>query len=285
MECEIVLRVEHVKTPAITRARVTLQKQERLQPTVINAEGRLIQEQASRRQLALNLTFTEGSSGKVWRGTGTATAASSSVIIDLDELDRLVAEVRDANYAGDPTPLPYLAQQLETLIFDDNTRENLMLDPAAPLSIVNTPWASRVPWELLHANGSPIALEGGISRQYRTPRSPVSRTGRRAHRTGTPAAPQELMLLISDPTGDLKGARTEANRLEDLFGDGGHLGGFDLARLSGDAATLVRVKELLSAGLDAPRVDLLHYAGHAFFDPEDRSSSGLIPWSPSWCAA
>jgi CHAT domain-containing protein len=76
------------------------------------------------------------------------------------------------------------------------------------------------------------------------------------------------VLVIGDPTGDLKAARREAEavaaRLEQLPG--------------AEVTSLVHgvTYRDVSRELDTTRYDVLHYAGHARFDPEGHGRGGLV---------
>jgi len=77
------------------------------------------------------------------------------------------------------------------------------------------------------------------------------------------------MLLIVNPTGDLPGAKKEGDRIRQLVGDTPAL---ELDVLEGPEATFNAVRSALSSG----KYDVVHYAGHAFFEPTDRMSSGIL---------
>jgi len=267
---EIVLNVDRVKAPALVRTAAAPRDLDRNQPNVIQADGQIIEDDRGK-VLELRTHFTPGAGRRIWKGTGSATAATSRREIPLRLLDDLVARLSQVQERRKLKPL---ADELSDLIFEDAARENLEIDPAHPLAVVNTPWASRVPWELLHFNGEPVALGGGLSRQYRPESAPVSRARSRQVSRGTPDDPRELMLLLSDPTNNLQGARTEALELTDLVAR--DFAEFRLETLAGSRATLEAVTGYLAPALDQPPVKLLHYAGHAFFDPENRARSGLL---------
>jgi CHAT domain-containing protein len=76
------------------------------------------------------------------------------------------------------------------------------------------------------------------------------------------------VLLVANPTLDLPGADAEAEALRRLLGGGQTA----LDVLEGRDATRGRILGALASGT----YDVLHFAGHGFFDPADPGHSGLI---------
>ncbi len=123
--------------------------------------------------------------------------------------------------------------------------------------------SARIPWEITKIGNSFLSLDRGISRFY-------LREG------GPPSAPRKVdatsdvdVLVIGNPTEDLRGAEEEAKQLVGIL----------------QANNGVRVKSLLrsqatrQAILDHMRsgeFEIIHYAGHAFFDKKEPGRSGLV---------
>jgi CHAT domain-containing protein len=76
------------------------------------------------------------------------------------------------------------------------------------------------------------------------------------------------VLLVVDPTEDLPGAAAEGAALTPLLAR--HEA--EVETLAGGEATRDRVRSLLRSG----RFDVLHFAGHGYFDPERPGESGLL---------
>jgi hypothetical protein len=132
------------------------------------------------------------------------------------------------------------------------------------LVVVHDAFSSRFPWEILRINGLFPAAEAGLSRQYAADHLPVARyLEQRRHR------PVLDILLAVNPTQDLDGAEQEGARLRELFGAHPSI---SLQELRGAAATRPALLEAFRSG----RYDVIHYAGHAFFDPENPGRSGLL---------
>ncbi len=76
-------------------------------------------------------------------------------------------------------------------------------------------------------------------------------------------------LLVINPTRDLDGAEKEGERITKLFAE---FPGATFDLLHGDEATRRELLRRFQSG----RYDVIHYAGHAYFDPNDRARSGII---------
>ena len=77
------------------------------------------------------------------------------------------------------------------------------------------------------------------------------------------------ILLVVDPTSNLPGAEKEGERIRDLFAS---RPGFEIVERFQAKATKPALLKDFSSG----EYDVLHYAGHAFFDPVRPERSGII---------
>lgn len=133
-----------------------------------------------------------------------------------------------------------------------------------PLVIIHDSEASRVPWETIRIGGEFVSLRQGISRKYAAQNLSI---GKWLDKRLTEK--QLNILLIVNPTGDLPGTERESNAIEDYLQASQ---GIEYTKLLRSEANWNRVKAELSSG----DYDVIHYAGHAFFDPVKRSNSGII---------
>jgi pimeloyl-ACP methyl ester carboxylesterase len=153
--------------------------------------------------------------------------------------------------------------ELARLLLVGPVREGLATMVRRPLVIVHDREASRVPWETLHVAGAHPALEHGLSRRYTSEGLSVARW-----RDERVAGESTRVLMVVNPTLDLPGAADEGAALrETLLQSGARV---DL--LEGAAATRTRVLREIGSGDH----DVLHFAGHGFFDPDDPGASGLV---------
>jgi CHAT domain-containing protein len=74
---------------------------------------------------------------------------------------------------------------------------------------------------------------------------------------------------VVNPTGDLDGAEAEGGRIRELFG--AHPGVHIVERRGAKATRATLLRDFRSGAFD-----VIHYAGHAFFDPAHVSRSGLV---------
>ncbi|HNR21920.1 MAG TPA: CHAT domain-containing protein [Steroidobacteraceae bacterium] len=156
-----------------------------------------------------------------------------------------------------------IGARLAKLALHRNVRGALELTRNEPLVVVNDAETSRLPWEMLALGEWSPAIGAGLSRRLSAPDLSVARFSaqRRADRTLT-------VLLVADPTEDLPGAAREGARVRDIFRG---LADARLTMITGKAATRARVLAEFESG----DYDVVHYAGHAAFDPRTPAASGL----------
>ena len=154
--------------------------------------------------------------------------------------------------------------KLAAMVLDDSVAAGLEGCAGNHLVVVHDAEASRLPWETLCLQGRFPALEGGMTRRYLAGNLSVAKwlEQRRADEWLE-------VLLVVNPTQDLPGADVEGKRLKKLFGDRQRV---RLKCIEGAAATVARLRSEFASG----RYDILHYAGHAYFDPAHVSRSGIV---------
>jgi hypothetical protein len=159
--------------------------------------------------------------------------------------------------------LPRIGTALARLLLAANVREGLETMRSRPLVVVHDREAARIPWEVLRIGVEHPALVAGASRRYASETLSVARW-----RDDGLAHDTLRVLLVSDPTADLPGAADEGDALAALLTERGIR--FD--RLENRTATRARILGALGAGT----YDVLHFAGHASFDPDNPGRSGLV---------
>jgi CHAT domain-containing protein len=142
-------------------------------------------------------------------------------------------------------------------------RQGLETMLARPLVILHDREASRVPWEVLRVGTTHPALGAGLSRRYASDALSVARW-RDDHGASDPLR----VLLIVDPTLDLPGAAAEGEALKLLLSRKS----VTLDVLAGRDATRARIVAAIGTGA----FDVLHFAGHAFFDAREPEQGGLL---------
>lgn len=206
---------------------------------------------------------------------GKATVFPSATLVQRDALDAAVHDVVTSNSNN----LVQHGEKLKRMVFTQDFIEVLQhsLQPIGPnqavphLTIIHDPLASRVPWESLPLltsqpdTGALPCLQSGVSRRYRS-NSAASLAKFLEERQQTSVL---SVLLVIDPTSDLPGAEDEGTRIISLLSQTNEAT-FDV--LWQDAATRESILEMMQTG----KYDVVHYAGHAAFDAENRERSGLL---------
>jgi len=151
----------------------------------------------------------------------------------------------------------------------EGVRSVLAEHPKSSMVLVHDARASVFPWESLAVEddtGQPFkpAVTGGIHRFFAAEGLAAARWRVR------PSDDKLNILLVVNPTNDLAGTETEAEAIVDALDR--RLPEADVHELRGDSATRAAIVAELRKGI----YDVLHYAGHAFFDPVDRGRCGLI---------
>jgi len=190
-----------------------------------------------------------------------AAVLSGSVAVEKAALGEQIARIEQSGLA--PRELTRSGERLARTLLAASVREGLAGMAAHALVVVHDREASRVPWEALRIDSGWPALEQGVSRRYASEHLTVARW----RETRIPGERLRVLLVV-DPTEDLPGAAVEGAALTPLLT--GH--DAEVESLAGAAATRDRLRGLLRSG----RFDVLHFAGHGYFDPNRPGESGLL---------
>jgi len=162
-----------------------------------------------------------------------------------------------------PRDLARYGAKLGQLLLPASVRAGLEAMQPRPLVVVHDGEGSRIPWETLRTGDVHPALAGGLTRRYASDSLTVARWNEQR----TPGARLQVLMVV-DPTLDLPGAADEGTALRRML----RAGGAEVELLSGAAATRRTLLREFASG----RHDVLHFAGHGFFDAGDPGSSGLV---------
>jgi len=189
---------------------------------------------------------------------GTALAATRK----LDErlLDRHLERLAEGLSADEVLGF---GDRLGELLLPAATRMALASLRETPLVVVHDSAASRWPWETLALDGWAPAAGAGLSRRYAADGMSVAKW-----REERRLSARLEVLLVANPTEDLPGADEESRRVRKALDR-------EDARvtvLRGGEATRARLLEEFRSGA----YDVLHFAGHAFFDTSSPASSGVL---------
>jgi CHAT domain-containing protein/pimeloyl-ACP methyl ester carboxylesterase len=194
--------------------------------------------------------------------TGKATVVTDSRLVDRSKLRSQLEKIEMNSFDNDS--IKGFGTDLTDLVLPDSIKTVLKTVKDNPLVVIHDAEASRIPWETMCIDGWFPASSQGLSRKYAAENLSVA-TWLENRRL----AKNLSILLVINPTGDLPGAQSEGKAVRKLME----------ADRSIDATIIERSDatwSTLRAELQSGKYDVLHYAGHAFFDPVDRFRSGLI---------
>jgi CHAT domain-containing protein len=163
-----------------------------------------------------------------------------------------------------PRKIARLGSALAELVLGERLCAALAALAEHPLVVVHDDSASRIPWETLRIGKHVPAIVRGLTRQYLARDLSVAKWLEERRKD-----PELRILLVIDPTEDLPGARAEGKRLRELLGGRTF---FRLETIEGSRAT----KNSILDGFRSGRFDVVHYAGHGFFNPLQPGRSGLL---------
>ena len=191
-----------------------------------------------------------------------ATVVTDALEIDATALDRHLESIETRLFT--PDTLEEFGKTLGEMTLPPLVRDAVRKITDRQLVVINDAWSSRIPWEAINLDGRIPAAESGMSRKYEAENLSVAKwLESRCLET------QLTVLLIVNPTEDLPGAEEEGNRIIDILSKDDNV---SLTILRREEATFSAIRAALRSG----RFDVVHYAGHAFFDPENRANSGII---------
>lgn len=155
-------------------------------------------------------------------------------------------------------------ERLGALVLPDSIRKILSAHREHPLVVVHDAASSRIPWETIAVDGHFFARGGGVAHRYEADDLSVAKWLEERRHDATLD-----ILLIVNPTRDLPGAQEEGRRIQELFGDARNV---RLRVIEGQAARRDELLRCFSSG----EFDIVHYAGHAYFDRQNPSRSGIL---------
>jgi len=193
---------------------------------------------------------------------GKATVLTGFKELKKNELDAHLRTIESTRFTF-PKLSEYGNRLAELVLFPD-VAAVLHTMKGRHLVVVHDAPSSRIPWETLGVKDWFPAMEAGLSRRYVADNLSVAKWLEQ-RRYGNVLD----LLLVVNPTRDLDGAEEEGNRIAQLFAS--HPG-VQVHELRGAQAT----RKALAAAFKSGQYDVLHYAGHAFFDATHPARSGIV---------
>ena len=193
---------------------------------------------------------------------GKAAVLESACDVRDTEINGLLGSIDSPTFGS--AALSELGHRLGRLVLPVAVRTELARSRNRHLVVVHDLAAARLPWEALRLGHWIPATTAGMSRRYVAADLAI---GRWAEHRGRQ---QELaLLLIVDPTSDLPGAVDEAERIVGLAAAAPRV------RVTRIAQTEVTRQAVLDH-LRSEQFDVIHFAGHAFFEPGAPGDSGIL---------
>jgi CHAT domain-containing protein len=246
---------------------VTLREVE-LPPPVQPAAARAGAPAAAAAQDVYLLVRQESDKGaEIVYGCSVLTAGSKATIykdrqvVKKDVLDQELARLERLAFSD----VPKFGGSLADLVLPKSTVQILERHLQRPMVVVHDGPSSRIPWETLHIKGKSPALGAGLTHRYEAEDLSIAKWLAERQDDATLD-----VLLVVNPTEDLDGAEEEGKRVRKLFE--GLKPSVAIRELHGKEAR----KSEIAKCLKSDKFDVLHYAGHAFFDPQAPSKSGIL---------
>lgn len=191
-----------------------------------------------------------------------ATVITGVNTIGKKNLNELLKRIKGKNFTFDR--LKEFGREIGESILTSEVLTVLPSIKESPVVVVHDTSASQIPWETLHIDDWSPAVSCGLSRRYAADNLSVAKwlEERKYGKTLD-------LLLIVNPTDDLFGAEEEGTRIHGLFDSHSQV---TITEFRGETATK---KNLLKA-FQSGKYDVIHYAGHAFFDEKEPSHSGIL---------
>jgi hypothetical protein len=191
-----------------------------------------------------------------------ATVVTDSIEVDAAQLNRHLEKIETQAFGFDG--LEAFGAALGDMVLPPLVREALREMQEYHLVVINDARTSRIPWATINIENRAPAAAAGMSRKYEAENLSIAKwlEERRLDR--------ELnVLLIVNPTEDLAGAEAEGRRIKEIFDNQPNVHVDELWR---NQATFSAIRAAFRSG----KYDVVHYAGHAFFDPLNRARSGIV---------
>ena len=198
---------------------------------------------------------------------GKAAVVSGVRQLKRAELDGMLEELQTSAFRFDRAPA--YGRELAGLVVSDEALAALAALKDRHVVVVHDAESSRIPWELLAVPAGDqttalLAKEGGLSRRYVADNLSVAKWLEERR--------QDLelnLLLVVNPTLDLEGAEEEGRRVRELLASEPAV---RIDELRGRDASRPALERAFRSG----KYDVIHYAGHAFFDEDDPAASGIL---------
>jgi hypothetical protein len=196
-----------------------------------------------------------------------ATVVTTAKDVELAALDKHLSTLQFAS-SFDLDDMNAFGETLGRMVLPNDVLRLLRTMQDRHLVVVHDAEASRIPWETLAIRRGTRhwapAVQNGLSRRYTAGNLSIAKWLERRRLEKSLS-----VLLVINPTGDLPAAEVEGRRIQEIARRHSLV---SLRVLRGAAATKTALLGFFQSG----DFDVVHYAGHAFFDPMAPSRSGVL---------
>jgi pimeloyl-ACP methyl ester carboxylesterase len=202
-----------------------------------------------------------------YRSSVLTAGEKATVVTNVKDVDNLQLEKHLAKLQSTSLDLDGMKRYGDTLgrmMLSDEVLTLLATMKDRHLVVVHDAESSRIPWETLTTQDWSPSTGNGVSRRYTADNLSIAKWLEQRRRDKT-----LNVLLVVNPTGDLPDAEAEGKRIQELAKT---YPSVSLKVVRQGAATKAALLRFFQSG----DFDLVHYAGHAFFDPVSPSRSGLL---------
>jgi hypothetical protein len=213
------------------------------------------------------VTETDPAASFVLRASVLTAGSKATVVTDTKEVDGKALNEHlqfIETRSFDHDSLDAFGAALADLVLPRLTRKALEGTGDRGLVVIHDARTARIPWETVNADGHFLAAGVALSRKYEAEDLSVAKWLEERRLTS-----ELRLLLVVNPTEDLPGADAEGKRIEHILQEDPRV---RISKLVGRDATWSAVRAALRSG----ELDAVHYAGHAFFDPNNRARSGIL---------
>ena len=198
---------------------------------------------------------------------GSATTIADRKEVDKEDLEALLKQFRQGGVISNATELKQLGDGIRERLLPKRIAESLQAYCAQNrLVLTHDLISSRIPWETIRfENGDFPVITSGLTRRHASKNISVGKW-----QAQYDYSDKLSVLIIEDPTNDLQGAKEESKILKDSLNEFGSDVSVDV--LKQQQAT----KKAILEALGAAKYQIVHYAGHAFYEERSPGEGGLI---------
>lgn len=221
--------------------------------------------------LPLNITVYKDGTKLIFSALGEAATLRKEQIISEKNIDRIIHKLEDS---WGKVGAEEIQKTQGTLLFNqvipEDIQKVIFADKNRALILALDPYAATIPWELMYMDHSDSDSSGFLGLNFPMGRQLIVDASVTKWLAKRKQEGKLDLLLIGDPLGDLPGATAEIQELLQILKS---LEGIRItAQIGPEENDSIEVLGKIGSG----NYDIVHYAGHAYFDDRNPSESAWI---------